>query len=168
MKRAAFALGLLLAVVVALPARAADKEFDSLVNTLRHHYSLPRPEYPLRGIFMGPMMALARHSGDARKTEVEVATFENIQPGRFEPVDFENTVNRSLPSNWRPFVRVFSRKDHEITLVYMDTASTSQRMRLFIVTAEDNELTLVRVRVPDDQTMAWVDNPTHMAKQQAK
>jgi hypothetical protein len=156
MKRARLAV--LLVFVLAIPASA--DEFGSLVKGIESHYGIRRIHPHLIGfaLFLAKPAMWGSGAGGLR-----VAVFEN-ENGTFKPSAeaVDRIMLSSLGPNWRPFVRVHSRRNGENTIIYADCSSN--KMHMLIAAIEQNELTLVRLRVKGKGIRRWMADPESEAK----
>jgi hypothetical protein len=86
---------------------------------------------------------------------MRLATFENVHT-QLSLADLERSVQGTLGAEWHPFVKVESKPDHENTLIY--ARAVNGQMRLMVVTAEKEEVTVVEFDVPKDLQQNWVSH----------
>ena len=153
MKRQAISITVLAAMLLtlAMPLYAED-EFRVAVDRISQRVGTR----PLRIPFLGALLFFT----PARGSHLRLATFENVHT-QLSLADLENSMGGVLSGEWHPFVKVDSRRDHESTLIYARTCGDD--MRLMIVTAESNEVTVVQVDVPKRWQGSWLAHTTRMA-----
>ena len=151
-RRAACAAALLVAASTA--AQAADRGFEGLVRSLESHYGKERLHIPLFG--MARFFVKVAHPGGAG--DLKLAIWEDVGAAP-EPGDFESIVCNS-PEGWSPFVKVQSRRDRETTRIY--TRFSGGHMILLIATFEQNEATLVQLKLDRNAMKKWLDQPAAM------
>ena len=152
MKRILLSLTLLSALVAcALPARADD--FNTTVDRIAGRVG----RRPLRIPFLSAILFFT----PARGTHIHLATWENVHSD-LSLKEIESSMQGALSPEWHPFVRVDSRKSHECTVIYARAVGTE--MRLMVITAETNEVTVVQVDVPKNLQEKWMNDAGHQRK----
>ncbi len=153
MKRQAVVAALIAAVVLtaALPVSAGD-DFNSAVDRLSERIG----RRPLHIPFLGVILFFT----PAHSAHLRLATFENVN-ARLTLHDLESSMGGVLSAEWHPFVKVDSRRDHECTLIYARADGGS--MRLMVITAETDEVTVVQLDVPKKRQGSWLDDTRSMA-----
>ncbi len=150
----------LLAVVlgVSAPSRAGDREFDAIVRRVETYYATPPTRIPLFGL--ANLIVKVAHPAGA--TDLKLAIFEDMRRPAFTGgEEFTTLVSEALGPDWRPFVRVHSRRDREWTCIYSN--ASGNRLGLLIATLEQREATLVRVRLNTKALLDWVHDPVRQA-----
>jgi hypothetical protein len=151
MKRQVIATAILSALLLtfAMPAYAED-DFNAAV----HRISDRLGQHPLRIPFLSVMLFFT----PARGTHIRLATFEDVH-AELTLGDLEHAMNGALGSDWHPFVKVDSRKSHESTLIY--ARAVGGDMRLMVITAESNEVTVVQLDVSKKMQERWMSDAKH-------
>jgi hypothetical protein len=151
MKRQVIATAILSALLLtfAMPAYAED-DFNEAVHRIGDRLG----QHPLRIPFLGVMLFFT----PARGTHIRFATFEDVHT-QLSLADLEHSMNGALGSEWHPFVKVDSRKSHESTLIY--ARAVNGDMRLMVITAESNEVTVVQVDLSKKMQERWMSDARH-------
>ncbi len=136
----------------ALPLHAED-EF----NTAVHRLSDKIGRRPMRIPFLGAILFFT----PARSTHLKLATWENVN-ARLSLEDLEASLQGTLGSEWHPFVKVNSRKNHECTLIY--ARAVGDDMRLMVIDAEPNEVNVIEMDLTKKLQELWLAD----ARQEAK
>jgi hypothetical protein len=148
-RRLAFAL---LALLLAAPAQAG---FDDLVYALESR--LGRSTWIP---FFGLARSIVRVAHPEGVHDIQLAVFEGR--GSLDPLDAERLMNTSVGRDFRPLVRVHSRRQHESTLIYARPLSGD--LELVILTNDGDDTVLVRVVVDPDVVARCLDeNPRSVA-----
>ena len=156
MKRLGSAL--LILVVLALPASA--DEFNSVVKGIESHYGIHRTHPHLINFalfFAKPIMWGSGVGG------LKVAVFEDFQR-QFSPSmqELDQIMLSSLGPNWKPFVRVDSRKKGETTVVYGDFSD--RHIRLLVASIERNDVAVVHMTIDGERMQRWASDTKEEAK----
>jgi hypothetical protein len=148
MKRQLISLAAIAAILmtVALPLYAED-DFDATVHRISNRIG----KRPMHIPFLGALLFFT----PARSGHVKLATFEDVHVS-LTLGDLQSSLGGVLSAEWHPFVKVDSRRDHECTLIYART--NGEAMRLMVITAETNEVTVVQVDVPKKLQGSWLDD----------
>lgn len=146
---------LLIALLVALPARASDKVFDHLVNHLQTRYQ----KVPMGTGFMGFM---ARCFSPKGVSGLHMAIFEDVDTSRL-PIgeDFNALVRATVGVEMTPLIQSHS-KHGEHCSVYLWEQGT--KTELMIVASQKGEVVLMKMRVDPEQLQKWLDDPEGMAR----
>lgn len=154
MKRKLVSAAMIATVVLAstLPL-AAEDEFHLTVDRIAQRVGSRPMRIPFLGLFLffTPM----------RGAHLRLATWDNVH-GRLNLAELESSMAGVLSAEWRPFVKVDSRRDHESTLIY--ARASGNDMRLMIVTSESGEITVVQVDVPKRLQGSWLEHTGKMAR----
>jgi hypothetical protein len=136
---------------------AGDDEFDAIANHIMATYGGKRVRIP----FLGLANFAVKIIRPAGVKNFKLATFEQLStPDPDLDNRFGDAVRQVLSKDWRPLVRVRSRRSNEHTLIYAREAGKD--LKLMIVTLEPREATLIRVKL-DPRTLAkWMENPKIM------
>lgn len=145
---------LLLVVLSAMTAGAADREFRDIVQAISDHYHTR----PTRIQFFGLVNAVTFVARPAGTSHIDLAVFEDLE-GTMDA----GQLRRIVGHGWKPFVQVVSHRkgQEETTLIYM--RSEGRDTRLLITTIEHREATVVQLKLNVDALRRWMDDPGHMA-----
>lgn len=136
------------AVLVCVPwavrAACAEGGFDDVVSSLEQQYQVRATRIPLMGL-ASFIAGKATHGGVGR---VHVAEFEHFS----RPADGEELnrmVQEKLGQGWSRIIRDTSRHGNEQTLIFAH--GEGNRMGLFILDLDSNEMDVVEVSVDADR-----------------
>lgn len=147
-------------LVMAVPARAGDRDFDRVVHAFENQYGKRKLSIPFLG-FANFLVKVARPAG-AR--DFKLAVFEDIDSGRHPgPQELDEMMRPMSSGGWVPFVRVNSRRSGERVQIYSRRNGT-KNWELLIATLERNEAVLMRVRLNPETLAKWVNDPSRMAR----
>ena len=150
----------IMAIVTAAPVRAADREFHEIVNRLATAYhKKPMP-------FMGLVSLVARFAQPQGVSGIKLAIFDDIDPS-LSPNESEvdRFMQSILGSEFQPFVRVRSHRDHEQTYIYLHNVNDASEM--LMVTIESSDAVVVKMRLKPEAMKDWMDDPVGEGKHSA-
>lgn len=75
--------------------------------------------------------------------------------------EFEKAVQNALKDDWRPFVRVWSKRDGERTSIY--AREHGNNVSLFIVTIEQTEAVVMEVKMSAKRFARMADDPENVS-----
>ncbi len=140
-----------------LASRAGDRQFSAIVQRIQSHYQ----KRPMR--FMGLLAFVANRARPEGVRNIQLAIFEDLDSSRHpaDP-DFDAFVQEIVGPEFRPFVRVRSRRDGEQTFVY--AKELERDLELLVVTLEQDEACVVKMKVDPEGIRQWVDDPPAMSR----
>jgi hypothetical protein len=147
-----------LAVPVVVLAGVGSMGFDGVVDSIESEYHVQATRIP----FMSLVSFVANRASHGAAANLHVAEFDNFSA----PVDGDELtkmVEAKLGSEWQRVVRETSRKGGEQSLIFM--RPEGNRMGLFIVDKDSNELDVVQVSVDPDHFDKEVSRYTHHDRQ---
>ncbi|MBZ5542089.1 MAG: hypothetical protein LAO07_00230 [Acidobacteriia bacterium] len=153
---------LLLGAVLSLPGflRAGDREFAAIVQRIQAHYH----QRPLR--FMGLAGFFANRAHPQGVKSIKLAVFEDLDPSLHPPdADFDAFLQQVVGPDFRPFVRVWSRRDREQTFVY--ARELGRDFEMLVVTIERDEACVVKMKLNPDAISRWIEEPEERARSSA-
>ena len=153
---------LLLGALLALPGflRAGDREFDAIVRRIEAHYH-QRPVH-----FTGLAGFLANRAHPEGVKNIKLAVFEDLDPSHHPPdADFDAFLQQVVGPEFRPFVRVWSRRDGEQTFVYARESANDWEM--LVVTLERDEACVIKMKLNPDAVSRWIGEPEERARNSA-
>jgi hypothetical protein len=150
--------GLLLMVPATVSAK--DRQFSAIVQRLQSHYQ----RRPMR--FMGLLSFVANRAHPEGLKNLRLAIFEGLDSSRHpaDP-DLDAFMQEVAGPEFRPFVRVRSRRDGEQTFVY--GRELGRDLEVLVVTLESDEACVVKMRVDPERMSEWVDDPPAMSRKAA-
>jgi hypothetical protein len=147
---------LLLASCAAVDAR--DREFDALVRSMEQQLGGSKTHIPLMG-FVNFCVKVGRPGG---ASGLKLAVFENLPaPVMVGNEDFDRIMERA-GGNWRPFVRVISKRDKEASYVYSNIDGND--WKLLIATREPDEAAVVQLKLDAAGLKCWLGDPVRMGR----
>ncbi len=153
-------LVVLLLLAVALPAAAADHGFKAVVKGIEKHYGIKRSHPHLLGMVLFFAKPATWGSG---VSGLKLAVFEaEGHDFTTSANDLDHLVADSVGPEWRPFVRVDSRRDHESSVIY--TSFAGKKMRMLIASVERGEISVVHLQVSENGIREWMDEPAAKAR----
>jgi len=150
-----------LAMLTSAPVTAADREFKAIVEKLSSHYQ----KKPIR--WMGLLGFIANRAKPSGISGLKMAIFEDLDPGRQLSNDGVDAFVQTAATRGQflPFVRVKSR-DGEQTYIY--ARETAGKFEMLIVSLEEDEAVVLKMRIPSDAMARWMDKPVYKGKESAK
>jgi hypothetical protein len=142
-----------LALVVAMSSAAVwagDKDFDAVVGHLKKQYAAKKTE----GLPFVAKMAL-KFAHPAGLKSFRVTVLEELQ-GALDNAGLDAVIRDNLTGDWQPIVRIYSRKERQQTYVYLRTDADDAEF--FVVAVDDEEATVVKVKLDVDKLADWVAN----------
>ncbi len=155
-------LYVLMAVASVAPATAVakDRQFDAIVREIEARYH----RKPMR--LMGLVSFVANRARPEGVKNLRFAVFEDLDTSAAPPDrDFAEMVARAAGPEFRPFVRVESRRNGEQTQVF--ARPMNHDFELLIVCVERNEATVMRMRLNPEKMSEWEDDPAGKARHSA-
>ncbi len=152
-------LYVVLAVASVAPAAALakDRQFDAIVREIEARYH----RKPMR--FMGLVSFIANRARPEGVKSFRFAVFEDLDTSAGPPDgDFAEIVARAGGPEFRPFVRVQSRREGEQTQVF--ARPVNHDFELLIVCVERDEATVMRMRLNPERMSEWEDDPAGQAR----
>lgn len=130
----------LLVAPAAVLAGGADEGFHGVVHSIEGRYHVRATHIP----FMGLMNFVARRATHGGVSGVKVAEFEHFD-AQVDGDELNAMVEEKLGAGWERIVRETSREGKEQSLIFIHPEG--DRMGLFVVDADGNELDVVQVSV---------------------
>ncbi len=153
MRRAGF-LAILVAMLAPL-SRAGDADFKAIVQNVESNLGIRRTNIPLFGV----AMFFVKASHPSGVNQLEMAIFDELN---YTPPDarrFEAIMQRAVGDAWSPLVRVQSRRDHELTYIYVKPES--RHCKMILATFEPGEAVLMHLKVNPEALTEALDEPRH-------
>jgi hypothetical protein len=150
----------IVAILAAVPVRAADREFHEIVNRLAATYhKKPMP-------FVGFVSFVARFAQPQGVSGMKFAIFDDIDPSLSpDENEFDAFMQSIVGSEFQPFVRVHSHRDHEQIYVYLHNVKESSEM--LVVTIDSSDAVVVKMRLKPEAMKNWMDDPVGEGKHSA-
>jgi hypothetical protein len=154
-RRRCFARLLVLVAVLSIGftvVQAKDKELDSITAHLKKNYKAKKKGIPFFGLARFAVK-LIRPAG---VTSIQVALFEELTFSS-ESASLDSVIRQALTEEWQPIVRMFSKHGIEQTHIYAKEEGKS--VRLMVVTVDNNEAVLLKVKVNPEGLAKFLNNP---------
>jgi hypothetical protein len=129
-----------LLIPVAVLAGGGEGGFDGVVHSIEGRYHVRATRIPFLGL-VSLISGKATHGG---VTNLHVAEIESFS-GPVDGDELNQMVTEKLGSGWERIIRDTSRKGNEQTLIFIHPEG--DRMGLFVVDKESNEMDVVQVSV---------------------
>jgi hypothetical protein len=151
---------LLLVVIAAASAQAADREFTEVVRVISDEFHTRPTSIPLFGLVN--VFTAAVHPAGTK--HIDLAVFEHLGSHDREGRNLSESILNAVGRSWRPFVQVRSRRNgHEETvLVYM--RQQGKDWKLLVTAVEQNEATVVQLLLNPDAIARWIASPERSAR----
>lgn len=117
-----------------------DGGFDGVVHSIEHRYGVRATRIP----FMGLISLIASKSTHAGVSNIHIAEFDKFT-AEVDGDELNRMVAERLGGGWERIIRETSRNGGEQTLIFVHPEG--DRMGLFIVDSEKNEMDVVEVSV---------------------
>lgn len=152
-------VGLLLGLIVlAQPVRAQEKGFDGIVEHLEKNYGAQRTKIPLLGV-ANFFVKIIRPAG---VKSFKLAIFEDFNRSPFASTNrFDADIQKLMPKEWKPFMRVSSRGGNREQLV-MYVKPSGKDLELMMVVLEPSEAVVMQVKLNPDAVNKFMSNPQIM------
>lgn len=147
----------ILAAGLGASALAADRDFDAVVKSFEARYGIRRTRVPLFGM-VNFFVKVARPAGTK---DMKLAIFEDL-PIIDAEVDGPNLLAGTLGPEWKPFVRVHSRRDNETVTIYAKMAGKD--MRILMAVLEPREAVIMQLKVNKKALQRWFEDPVRMGR----
>ena len=143
-----------LVVPVVVLASGGTGGFDGVVSSIESRYHTHAMRIPFLGL-ISLVSHKATHGGVGN---LHVADFENF-PSDIDGAELEQLVQEKIGPGWEQMIRETSRHGGEQTLIY--ARPEGDRMGLFIVDKERNEMDVVQVSVDPQNLDEQIGHYSH-------
>jgi hypothetical protein len=148
---------LLLAALLSFPitsARAEDRAFKAISTHLKTRYKAKRKGIP----FLGLATFAVKLIRPAGVKSIKVAIFEELDDtGNINHAELNAVIRDALDQDWQPLVRVYSRRGGQQVFVY--ARDEGQDIKLLVVTMDQTEAVLARVKLDPGALAKFMENP---------
>ncbi len=141
------------ALLLPIACRAADHEFDSVVQGIETHYSTHAQKVPLMA-FASFCARIATHNG---VKDMRIAEFQNLE--RVDAVELSSFLQSSLGSLWQPVVVSREMKNGEGEQSVIFASPNGSAMRMLVANYTDGELNLVHMELDGTALSKWMQHP---------
>jgi hypothetical protein len=124
----------------AVLAGGGDWGFDGVVHSIESRYGVRATRIP----FLGVLSMIARKSTHEGVSDLHVAEIERMT-ATVDGDELNRIVQEKLGAGWERIIRETSRRGGEQTLIFI--RPEGDRMGLFVVDSENNEMDIVQVSV---------------------
>lgn len=129
--------------------RAEDRDLSVVAKQMEQHLQARRTHIPMWG-FLKLFIKLP-YSGRG----VDFALFEEQNFRSVDPGELEKRILAGLGSEWKPIIRVQSRKSKEWTLIC--TKVNGKKFKMLIVNMEPSEAVVVKLNLHPKDLPNWMD-----------
>lgn len=142
-------------LVPAIPCLAGnDQEFHAVVSAIETRYGVQHMRIPMLGF----ATFCLRVAGTPGTASLKIAVFENIRRAKeISSESLEQSIQTAVGDRWKPLVRVRSRDDGELTMVY--TNPGDKQLKVLVVAIQEDQATVVQTRVKASQMQKWMRAP---------
>jgi hypothetical protein len=151
---------LVLALLLLLPvaARAADREFHSLVERMSAYYQ----KRPMK--FTGWLNFLANRFTPEGTSHFQLVIFDDIDASRLPPdEEFESSLESLIGPSYQPFVRVHDVHSGDWTFIYI-RETREKSFEMLIVCIDSTDAVLIKMQVKPDAMREWVNEPVRRGR----
>lgn len=145
------------AIVLMIPIAVlagSGSGFDSVVTTLEHRYHAHATRIP----FMGLVSLVGHVATTGGVSGMHIAEFDNFN-AQVDGDELNNLVEEKLGTGWSRMVRDTSKHGAEQSLIF--TRPDGNRMGMFIVDLDGNEMDVVEISVDPDHLNQSIDKYKH-------
>ena len=149
---------ILLVIALAAPCFAGDREFKSVVSAIEAEYNTKHVHIP-----MMKLTTFCLHvAGTPGASGLQLAVFDHLDVASGGATDeFERKVAGALGGDWHPVVRVRSRGDDALTVIF--ASNGDNKMKMMIIALRPENATVVQVTLKESDIRKWIKNPHEMA-----
>ncbi|HWR51022.1 MAG TPA: hypothetical protein VN428_07935 [Bryobacteraceae bacterium] len=152
--RALLAAAILLGL--GIPARAGDRDFDAVVQSIESTFQTRRTSIPLFGV--AKFFVKISRPGGAK--QLDLAIFEDLHIGRSRLQELDQTVREAAGERWSPMIRV---RDRQEWVTIYARPDGKKDMALLIATVEPGEATVIRLKVDAAALARMIDESPNRA-----
>ena len=148
------------ALALAVPCLGGnDQDFHAVVNAIEMQYGVHHMRIPLLGL----ATLCLRVSGTPGSAGLKVAVFEHMGTASGISDDsLEQAIARAIGGHWAPLVKVRSRADGELTIVYANP--DPNQLRVLVLAVEKDEATVVQTGIKASQMLQLMREPEEAAE----
>jgi hypothetical protein len=140
--------------LLAIPCCADnDSDFQAVVRAIEAQYGVHHMRIPMLGF----ATLCLRVAGTPGAAGLKLAVFENVRSKEISSASLEQAIQTAVGDRWKPLVRVRSRDEGELTMVYTNPAD--KEVRVLIVAVDGNNATVVQTKVKASQIEKWIHDP---------
>jgi hypothetical protein len=134
-------------------AHAADRDFAMIVNHIKRHYKAS----PTKSFSMGLAGLFVKMAHPAGVKSVQLAVFEDLGSQQTaDPDALDDVLREGLGEGWNAVVRVSSRRDGELTRIFIRPVKND--FELLIVTIDGRDATVLKAKVSPESLGRWISN----------
>jgi len=143
-----------LLIPVAVLAGSGEDGFDAVVHSIEARYHVHATRIP----FLGLISLVSRKATQDGVSRLHLAEFESFSE-RVDGEELNKIVEEKLGSGWERVIRETGKKGNEQTLIFIHPEG--QRMGLFVLDLDGNELDVVQVSVDPNHLNENLGNYSH-------
>lgn len=147
---------LLLLPMMTVTLQASD--MDRVVRALETDLGVHHTHVPM----VGAAMFVGRVATGFRMPGVKLAVFEDEAFSQYSPEEIQHSLVNALGPQWSPFIKSVSKYGEEQSWIYL--SESGKKLQMFIASVEQNELSLIEVKVSESQMRRWINDTDEMAK----
>lgn len=142
-------------LLLAMPCLAGnDQDFRAVVSAIETQYGVHHMRIPMLGF----ATFCLRVAGTPGMAGLKIAVFQDIRRGdQITAESLEQSIESAIGGHWRPLVRVRSRNDGELTMIYANP--NDKELKVLIVSLERDDATVVQAHVKASQIRKWMNDP---------
>ncbi|MBE0657284.1 MAG: hypothetical protein IH602_06310 [Bryobacteraceae bacterium] len=139
--------------VLAMAGTASAANFEDVARNVEQRLGMSRTRMPGVGFLVNSFVKVSRPAG---ASAMKLAIFER-ENGRYRPEVFQAAV-KEASDGWSAVVQVSSPRDREEVAMYVRPAGN--KWELLIATSDPAEGTLVYLKIPGRDLLAWLSDKT--------
>jgi len=154
------AIPLVLTLLSAVSAYAADREFTDVVRIISEEFHTRPTSIPMFGLVN--LFTAAVHPAGTR--HIDLAVFEHLSDHDRQGRDLPEAIMKAVGRSWRPFVQVRSHRNGREETVFVYMRQEGKEWKLLITAIENEEATVVQLLLNADALARWITSPEHSAR----
>ena len=143
-----------LLVPVAVLASGGEGGFDGVVQAIESKYHVHATRIP----FLGLISFVSRKATNGGVSNMHVAEFEGFNSA-MDGDELNRMVEQKLGAGWERMIRETKRNGQEQTLIFVHPEG--QRMGMFVLDADGQDLDVVQISVDPDHLNQSIDKYNH-------
>lgn len=156
-RRSVFACAVLALAIPCLGGN--DQDFHAVVNAIETQYGVHHMRIPLLGL----ATLCLRMSGTPGSAGLKIAVFEHMGSANgLSDGSLEQAIARAIGGHWAPLVKVRSRADGELTMVYANP--DAKQIQVLVVAVEKDEATVVQTKLKASEMLKLMREPENAAE----
>jgi len=145
-------------VCLALPISTCASDLSRVTQAMENELGVHLTHIPMLGV----AMFVGRVASGFQMPGVKLAVFEDVRLSEHTPQELESVLISALGPEWSPFVKSVSHHGSEQNWIYV--RQDRRGLKMFIVSVERNELSLLEVKVSKREMGKWINDTDEMAR----